>query len=71
LGLSDKEILPTLLKYWVEHNKQHGEELRKWANKATEFGGNEINKDITEAVNYLDKANESLLRAAGRLREGI
>jgi nickel/cobalt exporter len=64
---AEKEKLKILLNHWIEHNKEHSQEFREWAEKAKGFGEAETCDDILEAAQELDKANEPLLRALRRL----
>lgn len=60
---AEREKFKTLLNYWIEHNKEHSQEFREWAEKARGFGEAETCDDILEAAKEIDKANELLLRA--------
>jgi nickel/cobalt exporter len=64
---AEREKLKILLNHWVEHNKEHSQEFREWAEKAKGFGEAETCDDILEAAQEMDKANEALLRALRRL----
>ena len=63
----DKDKLRILLDYWVKHNREHSEEFKQWADKARKSGEPDIGSDIMEAVENMDKADASLLRALARL----
>ena len=67
MSSDEKTRLRTLLNYWVEHNKEHSQEFREWANKAREFGEAEAGEEMRQAAQEMDKANEILSRALGRL----
>ena len=64
---AEREKLKILLKRWIEHNGEHGEEFKRWAEKARSFGDFEVHDHMLEAVHQMGKANESLLSALGRL----
>ena len=34
----EKEKLGLLLVYWIEHNKEHAQDFKRWAEKAKGFG---------------------------------
>jgi hypothetical protein len=59
----DKKKLKLLLEHWIEHNSDHGKEYMDWADKAKGFGEKQVHDSILEAVQSINKANESLLRA--------
>jgi rubrerythrin len=60
MGSDDKEKLKTLLKYWIEHNREHSEEFQEWAEKAQKMGEGEVGGEIMKAVGNMDKVTEIL-----------
>jgi len=68
----ERAKLGTLLDYWIEHNEEHSQEFRQWADRAKGLGEAEVSREMLEAVGDMDKATELLSRALGRLkaREG-
>ena len=64
---SDKAKIKTLLNYWVEHNKEHSQEIIEWAEKARALGEDEVCEQMLEAVQEMDKANEQLAQALKKL----
>ena len=60
-GTSDKDL--ALLKYMLEHNKQHARELNDIGGRVAGSGAHDAAKLIDEAVHYFDHANESLEKA--------
>ena len=64
---TEREKFKILLRHWIEHNKEHSQEFREWAEKAKGFGEAEAYDDMLEAAQEMDKANEALLRALRRL----
>ena len=67
---NDEETkLGTLLNYWIEHNKEHSQEFREWADKAKVSGKAEASEEILAAAQEMDKASESLSQALRRLGE--
>lgn len=66
----EKEKLRILLNHWVQHNREHAQEFRHWAEKAGEWGQGTVSEDILRAAQQMDKGNESLLKALERLKEG-
>ena len=67
---AEREKLRILLNHWVEHNKDHSQEFKEWAEKAKGFGEAQVHDYILEAAGQMDKANESLLKALEKLRRG-
>jgi nickel/cobalt exporter len=63
---AEREKFKILLNHWIEHNKEHSQEFREWAEKAKGLGEAENCDDILEAAQDMDKANEPLLRALRR-----
>ena len=70
MSKSDLEKLRILLKHWIEHNKEHGEEFREWAEKARGIGEVAVHRDMLVAAQYMDEAGESLLKALEEISEG-
>jgi nickel/cobalt exporter len=69
MGMDEKAKLKKLLNYWVEHNREHSEEFREWADKAKAMGETEVAGEMLEAVREMDKASELLLQSLKRLEE--
>ena len=42
MGMDEKAKLKKLLNYWVEHNREHSEEFREWADRAKAMGDTEV-----------------------------
>ena len=61
----EKEKLSLLLVYWIEHNKEHTQDFKRWAEKAKGFGeiGTEVYEAIMEAVEHMEEVNECLFKA--------
>ena len=64
---SEMEKLKILLDHWIEHNKEHGEEFREWAEKAGDLGEATVHEDMLNAAQHMDKASESLRKALQEL----
>jgi fibrillarin-like rRNA methylase len=65
----DEEIrqkLNTLIGYWIEHNQEHEQEWREWADKASTLGEAitqpllQASASLAEATIYLEKARQAL-----------
>lgn len=54
--------LKTLLAYWIEHNQEHGRELREWAERLGDGGA-----DLLAAAEEMERAGEYLARMARKL----
>jgi len=61
--------LRTLLKYWIEHNKEHGQEFREWIDQAKALGEVEASEELLRAAQEMDKATKSLSQALRKLGE--
>jgi len=53
----------------MEHNKEHSQEFRDWAERAKVMGEAEASSEILRAAQEMNQANESLARALSRLEE--
>ena len=69
MGTDEMVKLKTLLTYWMDHNQEHSQEFREWADKVKGFGAAEAGEEILQAAQELDKASELLARALRRLEE--
>ena len=62
-GASAKDL--ALLKYMLDHNKQHARELSETGDRLAEAGFAHAAEMISDAVHYFDHANDSLEIAVG------
>ena len=69
MGSEERAKLRTLLNYWVEHNREHSQEFREWADKAKAFGELEVADEMLQAVQEMDKASGLLSQSLKRLEE--
>ncbi len=60
--MKDLDKLRVLLHHWIEHNEEHANEFRRWANKA---GG--AAPGVLAAANRMDHVNQSLGSALEKL----
>ena len=65
----ERDKLKILLSHWVQHNSGHAREFREWAERARKLGQSMVGEDIMQAAQQMDKGNEFLLAALGRLKE--
>ena len=65
----DRKKLKNLLEYWVEHNREHAQEFREWAEKARGMGEIEIEEEMLQAVGHMDRVTDMLTKTLGRLKE--
>ena len=59
---TDLEKLRVLLPHWIEHNAEHADEFRMWAERGKKAG-----EDILEAAQHLELANQALKKALDKL----
>ncbi len=62
-GEENKKKLAMLLVYWIEHNREHARDFKRWAEKAKGFGERRVYEAIMEAVKHTGEVNEYLLKA--------
>jgi len=65
--MDERAKLRTLLIYWIEHNEEHSQEFREWADKAKAMGEAKAGEDILQAAQQMDKASEILSSTLKRL----
>ena len=69
MGNDERDKLRALLNYWIEHNKEHSQEFKEWADKAKTFGEVEIAEEMLQAAQEMDKASKLLSQSLKRLEE--
>jgi hypothetical protein len=62
-SMSDQEKLRILLAYWIEHNLDHAQEFRQWAQRAEAFGSKEAASKLEAAAQEMTAMNDSLRTA--------
>ena len=63
LAMSDiQERLHILLDYWIEHNSEHEQEFRDWADKAASLSS-EVAQQLQEAATNMAAAGNDLMKA--------
>jgi hypothetical protein len=60
--MNEEEKLRVLIPHWIEHNEEHAEEFRRWAELASE-----ASRDILAAAESLMRANQALAGALEKL----
>lgn len=66
----DLAKLRILLPHWIEHNEEHADSFRKWAEKARGLGQEETGRWIEEAMERMAVCNEALAEAMKALEKG-
>jgi hypothetical protein len=64
---SEEVKIRTLLDYWIEHNKEHGQEFKEWAEKMKEVDKPIVSSELLQASMDMDNATEHLYKARERL----
>ena len=60
MGNDERTKLEALLNYWIEHNKEHSQEFREWADRVKAFGEPETGANMLQAAREMDKVSEIL-----------
>jgi len=63
-----QEKLTVLLPHLVTHNKEHAEELEKWAQRAEQDGEKLVAEELYHAAKHLKKTGKSLVDAISLLK---
>jgi hypothetical protein len=61
--MDEREKLLTVIKHWVEHNEDHLEDYRKWAETAGGLGLPSVKAEIEAAVDNLSQSSQHLKKA--------
>ena len=67
MAKTDMEKLQVLINHWIEHNEEHADEFRKWAERARAAGKGAVHDDILKAIGKLRDANENLRAALKKI----
>ena len=69
-AMSDiRERLRVLLDYWIEHNREHEQEFREWADKSASLSGavtqqlQEAAARMADATSCLEEARRALIKS--------
>ena len=57
-----QEKLNILLDYWIEHNSEHEQEFRDWADKVASLSG-EVAQQLQAAATKMAAASDDLMKA--------
>ena len=60
---SEEEKIKTLLDYWIEHNNEHGQEFKEWAEKMKDADKPVVSAELLQESMDMDKATEHLFNA--------
>ncbi len=60
--MKEEDKLRVLIPHWLEHNQEHADEFRRWAETAGEVGS-----EILAAAEAMNAANQSLAAALEKL----
>jgi hypothetical protein len=60
--MNENDKLRVLIPHWIEHNKEHADEFRRWAEQA-----GDASADILAAAEAMAHINESLVSALEKL----
>lgn len=66
----EKAKLRSLLGYWLEHNREHGQEFREWAKKARAMGETTAGEAMCTAARDMEPVNKALSHALKSLSQG-
>ena len=65
----ERAKLRTLLNYLIEHNQEHSQEVRDWAEKAKDMGEAGAAKEMRQAAEAMEKSVAHLARSLKSLEE--
>ncbi len=63
-----QEKLKVLLDYWIEHNSEHEQEFREWADKVAPSSA-EVAKQLRKAATGMAAVSDELMKAKQALPE--
>jgi hypothetical protein len=65
----ERAKLRTFINYLIEHNREHSQEVREWADKAEAMGEAKAAGEMLQASQAMDKSVEHLSQSLRRLEE--
>jgi len=66
---NDLDKVARLLPHWVEHNAEHAQEFRQWAERARSLGAEDVADSIVQAAEAMELANSHLEEARASLKQ--
>lgn len=63
LNMDEFEKLKTLLHHWMEHNDEHAQIYRDWAEKASSLGNQELSEILSRLSDETEKLNRLFEKA--------
>ena len=57
---NDIDRVKKLLPHWMEHNAEHAEEFRQWAERVRALGAGEAADGIVRAAEAIERAHDEL-----------
>jgi rubrerythrin len=64
-----QQKLKVLLDYWIEHNSEHEQEFRDWADKVASSSA-EVAKQLQKAATKMASVSDELMKAKQALSKG-
>ena len=64
---TDLDKVRVLVPHWMEHNAEHAEAFREWAERARQAGAPEAGDDIVRAAAAMEQSNQHLRAALERM----
>ncbi len=68
MGDIDTQELEVRLGYWIRHNREHGDEFKEWADKASEAGMSSVETHLKRASDLMTEATIALENAFQALK---
>ena len=65
----ERAKLRTLINYLIEHNREHSQEVKDWAEKAEAMGEAKAAKEMLQASQEMDKSVAHLSQSLRRIEE--
>jgi hypothetical protein len=61
--MDDVQKLSVMIEHWLEHNKTHLGEYRKWSQRAAELGLEQVKTEIENAIEMISRSDSYLEKA--------
>jgi nickel/cobalt exporter len=67
--MNDLDKLQVLLPHWIEHQAEHADELRSWAERIRLAGREDVAERLLAAADSLQQAGDQLLSLLNQIGE--
>ena len=68
-ALSEADKLSKMIRHWIQHNEEHAQSYKNWAQRAKELGREEVSLVLEDVAASSRRQNQSLEKALAALNK--